>query len=68
MSVTKIWCQDALNKDYKVCYEIDKGYERWVHGKLVNYNGGNIVLHDDKDNWLYHISFSAIKWLLPKNK
>ena len=46
-------------------YEIEKGIERHVTGRLLNYNGGNVVLLNEDKNELYHIPFSGLKWLLP---
>ena len=65
MSIIKNWFDDALNKNYRVCYEVERTYEVWVSGKLINYNGGNIILYDEKKNNLYHIPYKGIKWLLP---
>ena len=36
--------KNALNKNYMMVYEIEKGIERHVTGRLLNYNGGNVVL------------------------
>ena len=61
--------KNALDKNYKVVYEIGKGMEGQAIGRLLNYNGGNVVLLNEDKNELYHIPFSGIKWLLPvKNK
>ena len=53
--------KNALNKNYKIVYEIEKDIERHVTGRLLSYNG------EDK-NELYHIPFSGLKWLLPAKK
>lgn len=57
--------KNALNKNYKIVYEIEKDIERHVTGRLLNYNGGNVVLLNEDKNELYHIPFSGLKWLLP---
>lgn len=57
--------KNALNKNYKIVYEIEKGIERHVTGRLLSYNGGNVVLLNEDKNELYHIPSSGLKWLLP---
>lgn len=54
-----------VGKNYKVCYEIEKGFEQWVNGELVNYNSGNIDLYDTKRETIYHIPYNGIKWIIP---
>ena len=34
-------------------------------GRLLNYNGGNVVLLNEDKNELYHIPYSGLKWMLP---
>lgn len=58
--------QAILNKNYDVCYEIEKGCgERWANGELVNYNSGNVILYNHDRQVIYHIPYKGIKWLLP---
>ena len=58
--------QAILNKNYDVCYEIEKGCgERWANGELVNYNSGNVILYNNDKQVIYHIPYKGIKWLLP---
>ena len=62
---------NALNKTYKVAFEVYKGCEENIVGILLNYNSGNIDLYNEDKGELYHIPFSGLKWLLPvkdKNK
>ena len=61
----------ALNKKYKVTFEVYKGCEENIVGTLLNYNSGNLDLYNEEKCELYHIPFSGLKWLLPvkdKNK
>lgn len=61
--------KNALNKKYKVTFEVYKGYEESIVGILLNYNSGNLDLYDEEKGELYHIPYSGLKWLLPvKNK
>lgn len=63
------WCKNALNKKYKVIFEVYKGYEESIVGILLNYNSGNLDLYSEEKGELYHIPYSGVKWLLPvKNK
>ena len=63
------WCKNALNKKYKVTFEVYKGYEESIVGILLNYNSGNLDLYNEEKGELYHIPYSGLKWLLPvKNK
>lgn len=65
------WCKNALNKKYKVTFEVYKGCEENIVGTLLNYNSGNLDLYNEEKGELYHIPFSGLKWLLPvkdKNK
>lgn len=62
---------NALNKKYKVTFEVYKGCEENIVGILLNYNSGNLDLYNEEKGELYHIPFSGLKWLLPvkdKNK
>lgn len=56
---------NALNKKYKVIFEVYKGCEENIVGILLNYNSGNIDLYNEDKGGLYHIPFSGLKWLLP---
>lgn len=63
------WCKNALNKKYKIVFEVYKGYEESIVGILLNYNSGNLDLYNEEKGELYHIPYSGVKWLLPvKNK
>ena len=63
------WFKNALNKKYKVTFEVYKGCEESIVGILLNYNSGNLDLYNEEKDELYHIPFSGLKWLLPiKNK
>ena len=57
--------QKIVNKSYKVCYEVEKGCERWISGELINYTSGNIDLYDTKKEAIYHIPYISIKWMIP---
>lgn len=59
------WYKNALNKKYKVIFEVYKGYEESIAGILLNYNSGNLDLYNEEKGELYHIPFSGLKWLLP---
>ena len=59
------WYKNALDKKYKVTFEVYKGYEESIIGILLNYNSGNIDLYNEEKGELYHIPFSGLKWLLP---
>lgn len=59
------WCKNALNKKYKVTFEVYKGHEESIVGILLNYNSGNLDLYNEEKGELYHIPFSGLKWLLP---
>lgn len=59
------WYKNALNKKYKVTFEVYKGYEESIVGTLLNYNSGNLDLYNEENGELYHIPFSGLKWLLP---
>lgn len=59
------WCKDALGKKYNVCYETEKGLERWIKARLMDYYWGNVILYDDNKNEIYHIPYSGLKWILP---
>ena len=59
------WCKDALGKKYNVCYETEKGLERWIKVRLMDYYWGNVILYDDNKNEIYHIPYSGLKWILP---
>ena len=59
------WYKNALNKKYKVTFEVYKGYEESIIGILLNYNSGNLDLYNEEKGELYHIPFSGLKWLLP---
>lgn len=56
---------NAMNKKYKVIFEVYKGCEQSIVGILLNYNSGNLDLYNEEKGELYHISFSGLKWLLP---
>ena len=59
----------VLDKNYKVCYEIEKGCgEYWVTGELINYNSGNVIIYNSDKEVIYHIPYKGIKWLLPIKK
>ena len=63
------WFKNALNKKYKVTFEVYKGCEESIVGILLNYNSGNLDLYNEEKGELYHIPFSGLKWLFPiKNK
>ena len=57
--------KNALDKKYKVTFEVYKGYEESIVGILLNYNSGNLDLYNEEKGELYHIPFSGLKWLLP---
>ena len=57
--------KNALNKKYRVIFEIYKGCEESIVGILLNYNSGNLDLYNEEKDELYHIPFSGLKWLLP---
>lgn len=57
--------KNALNKKYKVTFEVYKGYEESIVGTLLNYNSGNLDLYNEEKGELYHIPFLGLKWLLP---
>ncbi len=61
------WYKNALNKKYKVIFEVYKGCEESIAGILLNYNSGNLDLYNEEKGELYHIPFSGLKWLLPVN-
>lgn len=54
----------VLNKKYhiefKIYYEIKK-----INGYLINYNGGNVILFDDKNETIYHIPYNSIEYMFP---
>lgn len=56
---------NALDKKYKVIFEVYKGCQQSIVGILLNYNSGNLDLYNEEKGELYHISFSGLKWLLP---
>lgn len=54
----------ACDKYYIVVYDRDYGgYEKRVHGLLLNYTSGNIVLLSDKG--IYHIKNKDIVFMRP---
>lgn len=57
--------EKITGKNYNVCYSVEKGYEQWVKGKLINYNSGNIDLYDTKKEAMYHIPYSGVRWMIP---
>jgi hypothetical protein len=52
---------NALNKTYKVTFEVYKGCEENIVGILLNYNSDNIDLYNEEKGKLYHIPFFRIK-------
>ena len=52
-------------KDYRICYEEEKGHEQWITGLLINYSSGNIDLYDYKKEAIYHIPYPNIRWMIP---
>lgn len=66
MTFQKYNCfENALNKKYKVIFEVYKGCEESIAGILLNYNSGNLDLYNEEKGELYHIPFSGLKYLLP---
>lgn len=57
-----------IGKNYSVCYRVEKNSERWISGELINYNSGNIILYDAKNEVIYHIPYCGLKWMIPIKK
>ena len=57
-----------IGKNYSVCYRVEKNFERWISGELINYNSGNIILYDTKNEVIYHIPFCGLEWMIPIKK
>ena len=57
--------KNALNKKYRVTFEVYKGCEESIVGILLNYNSGNLDLYNEEQCELYHITYSGLKWMLP---
>ena len=54
----------ACSKYYIVVYDRDHGgYEKRVHGLLLNYASGNLVLLSDKG--MYHLKYKDIIFMRP---
>ena len=57
--------KNALNKKYRVIFEVYKGCEESIVGILLNYNSGNLDLYNEGKCELYHIPYSGLKWMFP---
>ena len=61
--VREIISNKACGRKYKVKYQTEN-QSLWIVGTLLNYNSGNLDLITD-DNYVIHIPYSGLRWLLP---